>query len=213
MNFTARDWSQTFEATKKRIQYCKSQGKDISSIEYNALQNSLKTLDAQLKTMENCSLEFEMYPSELARRRVLLENAQNLLTSGAINKQVLIQQSPSSPNSNAVHNPLNTSTSGLAMRQQHIIQAQDAMLGEISVGVDKLHNQAQTIGEEAKTQSRLLESLEQETDTATTGLQVQTDHVNAIKEKSTACKLYVCIVVEFVLLLLFTILGFMEGNL
>lgn len=225
MSFTARDWSKNFEVTKKRLQNVRGQGRELSSGEHSTIAAALQQLDSQLKTMENCPLEFEMFPSELARRRVLLSSAQKLLNSGPCSKVGSFGSGNGSglgggggpwgkdSSNNSVQNPLNMSDRGLAQRQQQIIGLQDEMLGDISRNVDRLHGQAVTIGDQAKEHGRILESLEQETDGATSGLQAETAHAKAIKDKAQVCWLYVCVAVEFVLLFLLVILGFTSGNL
>lgn len=53
---------------------------------------------------------------------------------------------------------------------------QDDMLLDIEKGVDRLHQQALQIGDEAKGQTRLLDDLDSNVDIATAALQAEAKH-------------------------------------
>lgn len=207
MSFTSRDWSQLFEQTKKRIQVTKSQGRQFSTIELNAIKNNINTLDTQLKTMENHLLEFEMFPSEIARRKILLANIQKLLNAGSI------VESSSSTNPMHKDDKGNLSNYGLSLQHKEIINQQDEMIMDLGAGLDRLSNQANMIGVETKKQGKLLETMEQETDSTTDNLMKQTERAKEMKDKAQVCWLYIIAAVEFMLLLILVIAGFAVGNL
>lgn len=229
MSYTAREWSQNYEISKKKVHKCKTQKRGpYASQEFNEVTSMMKNLDLQLKTMASNPLEFEICSSELARRRVLLDNLQNLLNSGSIIKQSTTPMDSGTPggwgsnsvnssnrSSSATYNPMNNniSNSGLQQRQQEVIRVQDDMLTDLSKNIDHMHYQATTIGEEAKQQTKLIEQLDIETESSTDALRNETKHVHVVWEQANICWLYVCIAVEFVVLFLLVILGFTSGNL
>ena len=208
MSFTSRDWSQLFEQTKKRIQVIKSQGRQLSSIESNAINNNMSTLDTQLKTMESHLLEFEIFPSEIARRRILLTNIKNLLINGTI-------MNDNSSTNNPMHrdNKGNLSNHGISLQHKELINQQDDMITDLGVGLDRLSAQADTIGMETKQHGKLLQAMEQETDSTTDNLMRQTARAKEMKDKADVCWLYICAAIEFVLLLILVLVGFTVGNL
>ena len=156
MSYTAREWSQNYDTAKKKLYSYKTQGRNpYSASDLNQLVATVKSLDLQLKTMTSNPLEFEICSSELARRRVLLDNLQNLLNFGSISQQTISSSSGpvgSSASSSATYNPINNSTSnsGLQQRQHQVIQQQDTMLVDLGKNMDTLQNQAAAIGDESK---------------------------------------------------------------
>ena len=68
---------------------------------------------------------------------------------------------------------IHTSDKGMGQRQMEIMKLQDDMLLDIGQGVDRLHQQALTIGDEAKIHVRLLDDLDNNVGAATSALQVQ----------------------------------------
>jgi hypothetical protein len=222
MSYTAREWSQNYDTTKKKVHRYKTQKKGpYSNQELNEINSTVKNLDLQLKTMASNPLEFEICSSELARRRVLLDNLQAILTSGSIIKQSVAPMGGGGGggggfgSSSGTYNPLNNSmsNSGLQQRQQEVIRVQDDMLMDLSKNIDHLQHQANTIGEEARQQNKLIGQLDIDTESSTEALRNETKHVHVVWEQANICWLYACIAVEFVILFLLVILGFTSGNL
>lgn len=77
-----------------------------------------------------------------------------------------------------------TSDKGLAQRQAEMMRLQDNMLLDISDGVDRLHQQALTIGDEAKIHVRLLDDLDSNVGSATSALQVHSRRFLCIRSRS-----------------------------
>ena len=96
----------------------------------------------------------------------------------------------------------------LLQRQKEMIQLQDEMITEIGVGVEKLHHVAVAIGDEARIHTRLLDDLDETVEIATTALQAESKHAEAIKEKSKICYMYICIAVQVIVIVLLLILAF-----
>ena len=84
------------------------------------------------------------------------------------------------------------------------------MILDIGKGMDRLANQANTMGEEAKVQSKLLQSMEQDTDRSSLALQNERKHMVRVDEATKMCWSYVCIAVEVILLFVLIILGFIS---
>jgi len=133
---------------------------DIRSIELQ-----IKLLDTQLKTMSIKSFEYDLAPSEIARRELLLENLNKIV----INNKGSSSSSSSggigyigSNNNNGKLSPTTSSSYGgggsssgdisnpLSMKDRsltnEIIRKQDEMVLEIGQGVERLHNKALVIG-------------------------------------------------------------------
>jgi hypothetical protein len=114
--------------------------------------------------------------------------------------------STSGPSSSSSYNPVATSEKQLIQRQQDIMRIQDEMILDIGNGVSRLNQQAKAIGEEAKMHTRLLDDLDGTVELATAGLQTEAKHAATIKEKSRLCWMYVCLIVEILVILLLVII-------
>jgi len=79
MSFTSRDWTQQYEAMKKRIQAKRQAGQFFLAQEFKSVNGAVTILEAQLRTMQATPMEFEMAASEIARRQVLIENLKKQL--------------------------------------------------------------------------------------------------------------------------------------
>ena len=147
--FTAREWTQTYEATKSRIQSTRRDGLMFTSQDTTTLQSSIDKLSAQLKMMQASPMNYEITASELARRDVLMKNLKIHLSKGKSSSSSSSRGGGSSSGSgsgsrsggsgsggfngmnNDIMNPMLNSTSdaGLVQRQQYIMKQQDQMLG------------------------------------------------------------------------------------
>ena len=57
------------------------------------------------------------------------------------------------------------------------------------------------IGEEIKMQNAVLDSLDGHVDVATEGLKEETKHAEAVRIKGQVCYMYICIVVEIIIII------------
>lgn len=106
-------------------------------------------------------------------------------------------------------NPLSqTSEKGLVQRQQDVIKMQDDMLKDIEKGVGRLHEQALTIGEEAKLHIKILNKLDDQVDKTTDDLKREARHAERIRVQSRVCAMYMCIVGEIVIIVILLIVWF-----
>ena len=127
-----------------------------------------------------------------------------MTTSSSSLGSSLSTSGPSSSSSS--YNPVATSEKQLIQRQQDIMRIHDEMILDIGNGVSRLNQQAKAIGEEAKMHTRLLDDLDGTVELATAGLQTEAKHAATIKEKSRLCWMYMCIIVELIVLLLLVLI-------
>ena len=84
------------------------------------------------------------------------------------------------------------------------------MLLDIAEGVDRLRDKALVINNEVKTQGKLMDDLEANVEQGIEGLQQEAEHAKQVREKSATFKLYVCLLLEFCLLLLLIFIAFVH---
>ena len=203
----------------------------MSAAESSTVRASIDRLSAQLRMMRSAPSEYEVSMSELARRDVLLKNLQSSLSkttasnnplgnmaavlganSGAGSINSITMNNQSNKGNGPTVNPMlnNTSDNGLVQRQEMIMKQQDQMLGEISVGVDRLKHKAGAINQEVNLQGRLLDDLEENVEAGITGLHEEAEHAAKVREKSRIYSMYVCVVLEFITLLILIFITFMK---
>jgi len=115
-----------------------------------------------------------------------------------------------------VMNPIqlgSVSDRGLVQRQEDVIKQQDTIIADIELGVERLHQRALDIGEEAKVHNKIISNLDVHVDGATTGLREETRRVERVRLASRTCCLYLCIVAEIVIIaaLLYVVYTFYGG--
>jgi len=126
-------------------------------------------------------------------------------------------ESSSRPSLSAlVMNPIqlgSVSDRGLVQRQEDVIKQQDAIIADIELGVERLHQRALDIGEEAKVHNKIISNLDVHVDGATSGLREETRRVERVRLASRTCCLYLCIVAEIVIIaaLLYVVYAFYGG--
>jgi hypothetical protein len=82
------------------------------------------------------------------------------------------------------------------------------MLVQIGKGVDVLKDQAIAIGEETKIHIAIMDKLDGQVDVTTLALEEETRHARAVQESSKTCYLYICILIEVVIILVLLVLWF-----
>jgi hypothetical protein len=145
-----------------------------------SLRQSLARLDASLNALP-------LSAAETQRRRRLIQHLQNpaSMSMGAA-------YAPPQP-------PQQQSQMAMALRQQ------DDMIDELAVGVSRLRDQTQVIGEEARMHVNLLNDMEMNLDAAHAGLEGETRRAAQLKEDQSLWRLQLTVAglsVLFVLLLL-----------
>jgi hypothetical protein len=105
------------------------------------------------------------------------------------------------------------SDKGLLQRQAEVIALQDVALKDIEAGVNRLHQQATDIGQEAKLHLAIINSLDQNVDTAADELRAEAKHAEDVRIRSRMCCLYMCVVVEVLVLIILLVVVFqVEGG-
>ena len=87
------------------------------------------------------------------------------------------------------------------------MQQQDAMNDELAVGVGRLRDQTQVIGDEARMHVNLLNDMEQNLDTAYDGLDAETRRAARLKEDQSVWRLQLIVAGMFVLFVLLFFMG------
>jgi hypothetical protein len=236
MSFNSRDWTRSYEQAKRDIQRTRQQEKVFTSTEKESVQTSLDTLESQLKIMSSAPMEYQVAGSELSRRRVLLKNLRgqmakavqmrplNTAGAGTVNSAGMSGVKGASSSSSSSYsggsgggggggggttNPMQSSA-GLAMRQEQVIKLQDDMLLDIADGVDRLRDKALVINQEVNLQGKLITDLEDNVEIGITGLQQEAEHAKKVREKSQTFYMYVCLLLEFCLLMLLIFIAFVH---
>lgn len=209
MEMSSRDWTQQYESLKKRIQNQRINGIRFTADDMRLIEKQISILEAQLKTMSNQALQYELAPSEIARREILLANIKTLT------QNLFSRPNQGPPAVGAPGKPTSpyTSQTGAGGRQQlqtqeQIMKLQDEMVLEIGTGVSRLHGKALVIGEEAKAHVRLLDDLDTNVEIASAALAQEAKHAAETKEKGKVCYMYICIAVEVVVLFIMLMLAF-----
>lgn len=205
MEMSSRDWTQQFESLKKRIQNQRISGVAFTEEDIRLIHKQIGILDSQLKSMSGNALSYELAPSEIARRDILLSNMKTLTGN------LFVKGGQNSGSSNISGKPTSPYTSATGQTQVQtkadIMRLQDDMINEIGTGVGRLHGKALIIGEEAKAHVRLLDDLDSNVEIASAALQAEAKHAAEIKEKGKVCYMYICVAVECAVLLLLIILA------
>lgn len=171
------------------------------------IDKQISLLETQLKAMSGNALQYELAASEIARRETLLANLK--IVTGNLFSNTSASSSGGSQQGGKQKSPYNSTVGGSQVQtQQDIMKLQDDMVREIGTGVDRLHGKARIIGEEAKAHVRLLDDLDANVEIASAALHAEAQHAAEIKEKGKVCYMYICIAVEFAVLLLLIILAF-----
>ena len=115
---------------------------------------------------------------------------------------------------NDINNPMamELSGSGLMMYSQARINEQDLIIAEIGTGVQRMHQQAIDIGDEANIQNSLLSNLDESVEAGAEALREEAQHAETVRKKSKMCKLYMCIIVELMVLMSITLLYINHGK-
>lgn len=200
MEMSSRNWSQQFESLKKRIQNQRISGVAFTEDDVRQIHKQIGVLESQLKSMSGNTMQYEIAPSEVARREILLTNLKTLTGN------LFVKGGQNSGNSNIGGRPTSPYGSSTGQSQVQtkadIMKLQDDMISEIGTGVGRLHGKALIIGEEAKAHVRLLDDLDSNVEIASAALQAEAQHAAEIKEKGKVCYMYICVAVEVVVLVL-----------
>jgi len=95
----------------------------------------------------------------------------------------------------------------MRQQQEQVLREQDDLLAQLGSGVDRLHQQAVDIGDEANLQVNLLNDFDNDVDRAAGALQREARHAEKIREQSQNCWMYICIFVLLAILVFLLVFG------
>lgn len=96
----------------------------------------------------------------------------------------------------------------LAQQRREIIHEQDELLEDLGKGVDRLKMQGLVIRDETGIHHKLLEDIDGDVEAAASSLRMEARHAQRIREQSTVCRLYICIAILLIILVLLLVIGF-----
>ena len=240
---TPTQWMDQYDKSKKEVLRQRSTGTlcpektlaDLSKT-VNKLFVSLKTMRAKFgDEISQGELSRREIIVENLKNQLPLMSSNHLLQSGASvsssstggnqsqsqrakggsSSDAIEMNSVGKPTQNPIQNNRNNqfSDKGLLQRQEEVIKIQDQIVNEISTGVDKLHDQAQDIGQEVKISVNLMDDLEDTVDYAADDLRNEAKHAEKVRLKSQVCHLYLCLLLEIVVMaiLLFIVFKYEGG--
>lgn len=229
MTVSSREWFQDYDRAKRDIQEKRRSERTFSNKEKDVLTSVLGKLDSQLKQMGASPADYDVVTSEISRRKVLLKNLKvqlgKAVTSGlqppvvtgtvegaSLSGVKAGVKSATPGSSSATMNPLlgATSTSGLQLRQEQVVKEQDEMLLDIADGMDRLRDKAKIIQGEVNMQGKLLDDLEENVEVGIDELHQEAEHAKTVREKSRAFYMYVCCIIEFLLLVVLVFIAFVK---
>jgi hypothetical protein len=215
-------WASEFDARRRDFDAGRAKGLIMDEEMQKEVVDDLARLRREFRKVREGGVG--LAPSDLARREVLLTNLEEAVSRAAVfnsqrgglrGKQAGYGQETDAvneaSNSEAI-NPMQISGSGLRQQNERTIALQDGIIDEIEQGVGRLYNQAVNISAEAKTQSKLLDNIEDNTDTAAGMLRNEAEHAHEVRQKSEACTLYICIAVEVIVVVILVVILSQKKN-
>jgi hypothetical protein len=173
-------WDNEYARVARASSQLRTQGLPSSgTTDPELLQQNLARLDNSLNSLP-------VSGSELQRRRRLVHNMQ--------------QNPPAGGGSPGGFSPPQ-SQMAMAMRQQ------DDMIDELAVGVSRLRDQTQVIGDESRMHVNLLNDMETNLDAAHAGLESETRRAAQLKEDQSVWRLQLTVAGLSVLLVLLILMG------
>lgn len=202
------EWLERYDIIKKQILSRKASGIIFSSNELKGILMSIQLLEVQLQRMLRAPTEYDIFPSEIARRKFIIDNLRKLAETSSIsviegNIQHISTATTSTP---AVNNLSMQSSSGLLQRQDLMVKLQNVMMEDIEQGVDRLIEQASLIKEETGLQTRLLDDLEETIDFTSDALMAEAKQTEKLKEQTDMWRLYICLILEVIIIILLLII-------
>jgi len=155
-----------------------------------------RSLQQGLSRLEQALESLPIPAAELQRRRRLVQGLQQQTAGGAYDGSGGMGGSPSGGGGQPQQSRM-----AVAMRQQ------DEMIGELAVGVSRLKNQTQLIGEEANLHVNLMNDMEANLDAAHEGLAGETRRATQLKQDQSVWRLQLIVAGECVVLVILIVLG------
>ena len=200
------EWDNEYARVTRIASQHRTEGLGISNnqAESRNLFKNITQLDETLSTLP-------LPPAQIQRRRRLLQH----LRGHRIDKMI----SNNNNNNSGDYNPPTIGGGGgggVVPQQQNqqqqsqmamAMQQQDAMIDELAVGVGRLRDQTQVIGDESRMHVNLLTDMEANLEVAHEGLDAETRRAARLKEDQSVWRLQLIVAGLFVLFVLLFFLG------
>mmetsp|Transcript_60045 Transcript_60045/g.68980 ORF Transcript_60045/g.68980 Transcript_60045/m.68980 type:complete len:208 (+) Transcript_60045:216-839(+) len=199
---SVNEWDNDYAGVARIASQHRTQG--LRHADPRQLFQRISRLDESLSTLP-------IPPAQILRRRRLLQhlrgeridNDMNMSSAGSTNAN-----KNNSESGNGYIPPSEVGGSGQQQSQMSVaMQQQDAMIDELAVGVGRLRDQTQVIGDESRMHVTLLNDMEQNLEVAYDGLESETRNAARLKEDQSVWRLQLIVAGLFVLFVLLVFLG------
>ena len=204
---SVNEWDNEYARVTRIASQHRTEGLGISNnqAESRNLFKNITQLDETLSTLP-------LPPAQIQRRRRLLQH----LRGHRIDKMI---SNNNNNNNSGDYNPPTIGGGGgggVVPQQQNqqqqsqmamAMQQQDAMIDELAVGVGRLRDQTQVIGDESRMHVNLLTDMEANLEVAHEGLDAETRRAARLKEDQSVWRLQLIVAGLFVLFVLLFFLG------
>ncbi|VEU44607.1 unnamed protein product [Pseudo-nitzschia multistriata] len=192
---SVNEWDNDYARVARIASQLRSQGSKTSSKSGYSSQADHRTLSLQITRLDESLSTLPLPVGQIQRRRRLLQHLRghrldSMSGSGDYNP-------PSADGGNM----------GGQSRMTVAMQQQDAMIDELAVGVGRLRDQTQVIGDEARMHVDLLNDMEQNLDAAHGGLDSETRRAARLKEDQSVWRLQLMVAGLCVLFVLLFFMG------
>ena len=216
-----------FDTLRVQFNTVRSKGLLLSKEQQKQFIAEVSDHRQRLKQIQATNAHGRIATSELARREVLIVNLENAIRNASLNVYSASSRSIESTKKAAydsiesggyaeigteVVNPMELSGNGLMMYSQAKIDEQDQIIAEIGSGVERIHQKATHIGDEATRQNLLLANLDNDVEAGVDALREEAAHAEAVRRKSKTCHLWMCIIAEVGILLILLLVYINHGK-
>ena len=206
------EWDNDYARVARIASQLRTQGLNNNSSSSNnnnsfSSQADPRQLFQQITRLDESLSTLPLPAAQIQRRRRLLQHLRghridSMNTSGNNNNN--------NNNDNGNYNPPSIDGNGGQQQQSQMavaMQQQDAMIDELAMGVGRLRDQTQVIGDEARMHVDLLGDMEQNLDAAHEGLDAETRRAARLTEDQSVWRLQLIVAGLFVLFVLLFFLG------
>eukprot|EP00934_Nitzschia_sp_Nitz4_P005499 Nitzschia sp. Nitz4//scaffold37_size175936//89182//89739//NITZ4_002049-RA/size175936-processed-gene-0.224-mRNA-1//-1//CDS//3329549797//5489//frame0 len=181
---TVNEWDNEYARLARIASQLRSSGTSPSA-DARQLSVHLQRLDEQLNALP-------ISPADVQRRRRLIQH---------------MQQGSGAPDFVSASAPASSPAPGGGSQMAMAMQKQDDMISELAVGVGRLRDQTQIIGDEARMHVNLLGEMESNLDAAHNGLESETRRAAQLKEDQSVWRLQLTVAGLSIVLVLLILAG------
>lgn len=186
------NWDNEYAKVARKSTQLRTPGLATSSSSPQQNQVDREQLSQNLSRLNQSLNSLPISSPELLRRRRLIQNMQS--------------SNHSNNNPHSLGTPGGSGQATTTTMQQALAQ-QDDMIDELAIGVGRLRDQTQVIGEEARMHVNLLGDMETNLDAAHAGLESETRRAAQLKEDQSVWRLQLTVAGLSVLLVLLILMG------